>query len=401
MTPPDSAVLEYSSTPSPPSAAATWGNTLGWSAYLGCSWTWCIGMFLPVLLIRDYGVAAWWAFAIPNVIGAAAMGWVVRSRWHSEKLIEMHLPAIHAFSFITVAFMTFFAMWVIAWQSMPQGLGLIVICLTALLGLAGLGYRFDRSACVATLCLSALIWIAGTGLGYFPRIAPDLGRGTIPQIGLLPLSSVMIFGFLLCPYLDQTFHRARQSSDSGKPRVTFAVGFGVFFAAMIVFTLCYSAWPLPFVSDRWGRFTNSPVYDLLALHMLTQAVVTTAMHLREPIGVAAKSGGRGTRSAVALIAGFIIAIATRSRFELVYRLFMSAYGLLFPAYVLICMKPWRAPRPPSLRDLIAFTFAVLVAAPMYWLAFVDGKMLLLLPALGWIGLLWLATSCCHQSERPA
>ena len=32
---------------------STFLNTIGWGAYLACSWTWCIGMFLPVLLIRD------------------------------------------------------------------------------------------------------------------------------------------------------------------------------------------------------------------------------------------------------------------------------------------------------------------------------------------------------------
>jgi hypothetical protein len=54
---------------------APFGSTLGWANYLGMSWTWCIGMFLPVLLVRDYGIGAWWIFAIPNVVGAAAMGW--------------------------------------------------------------------------------------------------------------------------------------------------------------------------------------------------------------------------------------------------------------------------------------------------------------------------------------
>ena len=31
-------------------------------------------MFLPILLIRDFGPAAWFVFAIPNVVGAAVMG---------------------------------------------------------------------------------------------------------------------------------------------------------------------------------------------------------------------------------------------------------------------------------------------------------------------------------------
>ena len=62
-----------------PADTSSWFNVPGWAAYLACSWTWCIGMFLPVLLVRDYGVWGWIVFAVPNVLGAAAMGWVLRS----------------------------------------------------------------------------------------------------------------------------------------------------------------------------------------------------------------------------------------------------------------------------------------------------------------------------------
>ena len=48
-------------------AAPSWMNTLGWAAYLGMSWTWCIGMFLPVLLIRDYGIWGFVVFAVPTL----------------------------------------------------------------------------------------------------------------------------------------------------------------------------------------------------------------------------------------------------------------------------------------------------------------------------------------------
>src|SRR5690242_7362807 len=57
----------------------SWLRVLGWGAYLACSWTWCISMFLPVLLVRDYGVWGFVVFAVPNVIGAGAMGWVLRN----------------------------------------------------------------------------------------------------------------------------------------------------------------------------------------------------------------------------------------------------------------------------------------------------------------------------------
>ena len=47
-------------------------TTLGWSCYLGSSWTWVIGMVWPVIIVRDYGVWGWAAFAVPNVLGVTA-----------------------------------------------------------------------------------------------------------------------------------------------------------------------------------------------------------------------------------------------------------------------------------------------------------------------------------------
>ena len=108
-----------------------------WAIFLGISWTWCIGMFLPVLLVRDYGVWGWVVFAIPNVIGAAAMGWVMR-RIVDEKLFYLsHFYAAHAFSTITIAFHLFFMFWVIR-HLIPGGpvLTLIAAALIFVLGTA-------------------------------------------------------------------------------------------------------------------------------------------------------------------------------------------------------------------------------------------------------------------------
>src|SRR5688572_21066280 len=88
-------------------------SPLLWAVFLGCSWTWVIGMFLPVLLVRDYGAWAWLVFAVPNVIGAAAMGWVLRDAAASERFVQRHAVAGYAFSVVTIAFHVFFAMWMI------------------------------------------------------------------------------------------------------------------------------------------------------------------------------------------------------------------------------------------------------------------------------------------------
>ena len=87
-------------------------NPILWGAYLACSWTWCIGMFFPVLLMRDFGWAGVIAFAVPNVVGAAAMGWVLRSQESSARFVERHPTALWWFSAVTVWFHIFWIVWV-------------------------------------------------------------------------------------------------------------------------------------------------------------------------------------------------------------------------------------------------------------------------------------------------
>src|SRR6187397_1723561 len=95
-------------TPRPPAR-----TMLAWAAFLACSWTWCIGMFLPVLLVRDYGGWGWIVFAVPNVIGAAAMGWILRSGEISRRIVENHRVACLSFSAVTILFHVLFTGWVI------------------------------------------------------------------------------------------------------------------------------------------------------------------------------------------------------------------------------------------------------------------------------------------------
>ena len=61
--------------PSTP-ARGGFAATAGWGVYCACSWTWCIGMFLPVILLGRFGWAGFLAFAIPNLIGCVGFGYV-------------------------------------------------------------------------------------------------------------------------------------------------------------------------------------------------------------------------------------------------------------------------------------------------------------------------------------
>ncbi len=69
--------------------------------------------------------------------------------------------------------------------------------------------------------------------------------------------------------------------------------------------------------------------------------------------------------------------------ENVYRLFMSFYALVFPAYVWLCMIPARGSRTadPTRRTLAVLAAVVLIAGPMFWLAFLGGRMAWALPGL--------------------
>ncbi|MFN9077715.1 MAG: hypothetical protein ACK5WX_09870, partial [bacterium] len=46
---------------------------------LATSWTWCIGMFAPIVIGQMFGWPGILAFAVPNILGCALFGYV-RSR---------------------------------------------------------------------------------------------------------------------------------------------------------------------------------------------------------------------------------------------------------------------------------------------------------------------------------
>ncbi len=70
-------------------------------------------MYLPVVLYREYGIGGWIIFAVPNVIGAAAMAWVLRDRQASQRMISHHRAAMVVFFIVTIAFQCYFLGWLI------------------------------------------------------------------------------------------------------------------------------------------------------------------------------------------------------------------------------------------------------------------------------------------------
>ena len=67
-------------------------------------------MFLPIILLDRFGGWGFWAFAIPNVLGCAAFGYVFTAET-SRRFARRHLEAIRWFGLATIAFQVFFLGW--------------------------------------------------------------------------------------------------------------------------------------------------------------------------------------------------------------------------------------------------------------------------------------------------
>jgi hypothetical protein len=359
-------------------------HPLLWAIFLGISWTWCIGMFLPVLLVRDYGVWGWIVFAIPNVIGAAAMGWVLRDGDASRRIVEAHAPACAAFSIVTLAFHIFFIGWL---NSLFAGFAPLALAAAAICYLLGMARRSaDAIVAIGVLVVS----VAGMILYDHFGLSRDLmQRGFDPALwGLIP---VCCFGFLFCPYLDLTFHRARQSTTPTGGRIAFTLGFGCVFLLMILFTLFYAKHPVfkPLLAGYRNRAPGVYWPNVIAVHMIVQIGFTLAVHARALVEQASRRGDRTLLWWNVLALGLAALLGYAGRFrgltmgphntgETIYRVFMGFYGLLFPAYVWLGMIP--SPHtPPAPRTRRIFAIAVALAIPFYFLGFIEQKMLWLLP----------------------
>ncbi len=367
-----------------PGKASLW-STLGWAAYLACSWTWCIGMFLPVLLVRDYGIWGFVVFAVPNVIGAGAMGWVLKNG-AAERIVARHGLALRTFSMVTFAFQLYFCLMLsdaLPYAAFAFPIILLLFTLIRIMPRIGAAVLW-----VASVGLLATVW-QKEGLSWtVPAPAPRSG-------GLVFLMPVCVFGFALCPYMDLTFLRARESVDARGSKPAFTLGFGVFFLAMIVGTLGYSALALARMEkDNWSGVAI--VERLVAIHIMLQLLYTMSVH-----GVEVRRRMTGTflreLIVVALTLWAMIAIISFAyneqrfgvllRWEVIYRCFMSFYGLVFPAYVWLCMIP--TPDGHSgiegaqgRRKLLVLAVACAIAAPCYWMGFIERVEWWLAPGLG-------------------
>jgi hypothetical protein len=359
-------------------------------------------MFLPVLFLRDYGTWGWVLFAVPNVIGAAAMGWTLRDPEASRAIQQQHFGACRAFSLVTLAFHAWFV-----FALLPRLMGDESIWLTAallaplLLLLPGRG-RTGRRATISSavvLAISVVAMLTFIALRGFPVLSPPAHD----RVDLFWLAPVVVFGFLLDPYLDLTFHRARQSTSRAGGRTAFGVGFGLFFLTMIVFTALYAPALLEALSTGHRLAPRVDLFaGVLLVHICVQTAFTLAAHLvalRETLRV-----GASTVARFSWVLGFATAILVamplrwlQQRFpayhglataEMIYRLFLAFYGLVFPAYVWLFVVPRRSRGippagavAPSRGQVLFFAAVVVLAAPLYWMSFIEGRMRWAVPGL--------------------
>lgn len=366
-------------------------TTIGWAAYLACSWTWCIGMLLPILLVRDYGVWGFVVFALPNCIGAAAMGWFSRKRL--GRIFKNHAHAIYAFSLVTTFFHIFaFAALAVRPEHggsdsadfpLVRSASLVVLFYALLFGSVLLlqSKRLLAGGVVLLISLSAFVY----GLLNHPVRPMPAAQEDLP-IDLFALAPVCVFGFALCPYLDTTFHLAASRSGTKQRRVAFSLGFCGFFLLMILFTLWYAV-----ALGPGTVFGSALLKNFIIIHLVAQAVFTCTQHMK----YAPAPGWMNEvwRSAVSLAMLFaamgMVAFAGAGpayldNTETVYRIFMSFYGLVFPAYVYLCVipKPIRSPiTKPTRRALLVWVIAVALAAPLFWIGLVEMHEPWLIPGL--------------------
>jgi len=304
-------------------------TTLQYSFYLACSWLWCLGGFLPLILARDYGWPALAAFTFFNVGGAIAMGFYFKNRRHQHTFESKHKPMIGFFSYVTIAYQLFFIAWLGTLISQPF-LPASVLAIAFIIYLSRGG--INHWALIIYLLSIALFII------FLRSDTPPIdisSKDNWPH-AILPLA----IGFLLSPYLDITFHRAYKSSDN--PKVSFAIGFGIMFLSLLGFVVFYAG----SLSDVFffQAVPSAIIYPVIGFLVL-QIAFTIAAHCSE---LCKQQYLKPSHLASAVVAfslvstGFLtigegetVLWSDLPLAETLYKSFLFFYSLVFPLYLLV------------------------------------------------------------------
>lgn len=304
-----------------------------------------------MVLRRLLGWPGFIAFAVPNVVGCTLFGFLVDRR-RSRVMRRDHAPAMRLFSAVTIAYQLLLAGWTgAAVSGLPAAsgamLGLVVVVAAILL--QGLPERFWPALAIGAWLASLTALSSGLlGQGAAALPAPELPASSL--WGLLP---ALLLGFLLCPYLDLSFHRALRRAS---PRPTF-LAFGATFAVLIVL--------VALLADPDGPLGLAFTPAILAA-LWVQLGFTSAVHAREiRLSLPRSPAGRrlaATIVAAAVVAGTLLGLPILAG-EANYLRMLGWYGLAFPAYMLIAVIG--AGAAPNRRVLLLLAGVLAISLPLF------------------------------------
>lgn len=382
-------------------------------------------MFLPVLLLRDAGWMGYLVFFAPNVIGAGAMGFVLRSPEAAARIADRHAPMARLFSIVTLAFHAFWLAWLFGFfkQAFPVPDQWLMGAAAAGIAWIIASGRIVRAG--AAPRAAAVLWIVALATAIALLARPDtlepatramITAPTHPDTALW-LMPVTVFGFLLCPYLDLTFLLARRRTVGVTGgRIAFGLGFWVLFPVMIGLTAVYAG---PIIAVLEGRQPTSVAPwagAAILFHIIAQWTFTVRVHLARLVPTVTNPSGDAPAPApdaplfpassyvlpatfaacigaagLGLIAPALPTHAGLTGGEVVYRCFMSFYGLLFPVYVWSRMIPRR--RMPTHGAWIS---ACVLAVPFYWMGSIEREGVWLAPGI----LIAMAVPLLRREQKP-
>ena len=336
-------------------------STLSWGLYLSSSWTWCIGMFLPVILMHRYGWAGYLVFAVPNVIGCAAFGYVMKTPERSKKFVAKYSSLLSAFSLITIAFHFYFIAMLLRLHEVGVAITLacIAVALIVIRVCMGLSTQAFLRLALGTYCLSL---VAGAVL-FDIDLGIQAAQPWYEAFYLLPLTTI---GFLLCPYFDLTFHKALQSAPS---RHCFAV-FGLTFIPMILITVLYQ------------EFVLRALPLVLILHLGGQALFSMSAHAAE-LNKQLSAAQRVLVLKIFLALLFVSCALSLSPYQSIqgwldnYLRFFVFYSVLFPCLLIACALDKKVYGWLIASVLMVLPFLELgVIAPYSYLALIPAALML-------------------------
>ena len=225
--------------------------------------------------------------------------------------------------------------------------------------------------------VALIVWATSLLVGFtLLPVEGDLAQ-TRPWQDVIWLTPITTFGFLFCPYLDPTFHRAIQSSPS---KHSFGV-FGITFAAMIAVTCMYHNVILETLTIGIG------------IHIVLQTIFTLGAHFKEGARVFVQS--RRIQFICVALFSSVIAVGIAHRSHAVdeglindYLRFFVFYGLVFPGLVSTFMATKRV---FTTKRVISFSIVALMSLPLLERGYIgESPWLTVLPVIAL--LVWLFAS---------